>query len=173
MVNFDGVLTTVSLTMVTLPQPYLSIRNGYKQVLPLLLSLLVFSTRPKIKQTKMSMLQQHVISSHHQHTVQSSHEFVKRLVNASRLLCIHTYTSYQWCKYTIAMQNCYKSLICGEDSFITILTSWLVVVFFTLPSLHQDVRIAWAWDGGLDYSSYNALERLYHEKIRYKHFPKS
>lgn len=109
MVNFDGVLTTVSLTMVTLPQPYLSIRNGYKQVLPSLLSLLVFSTRPKIKQTKMSMLQQHVISSHHQHSVQSSHEFVKRLVNASRLLCIHTYTSYQWCKYTIAMQNCYKS----------------------------------------------------------------
>jgi hypothetical protein len=134
MVNFDGVLTTVSLTMVTLPQAYLSIRNGYKQVLLSLLSLLVFSTRPKIKQTKMSMLQQHVISSHHQYSVQSSHEFVKRLVNASRLLCIHTYTSYQWCKYAIAMQNFYKSLICGEDSFITILTSWLVVVFFTRPT---------------------------------------
>lgn len=83
--NFDGVLTTVGaqVTTVKLPQPYLSIRNGYKQVLvPSLLSLLTFSTRPKIKQTEMNVLQQHVISSHHQYSVQSSHEFVKRLANA-------------------------------------------------------------------------------------------
>jgi hypothetical protein len=115
---------------VTLRQPCLSIRNGYKQVLPSLLSLLVFSTRPKIKKTEMNVLQQHVISSHHQYRVRSSYEFVNRLMNAFTMQkAIATYTSYWWCKYSShACKNCYKSLVGGKCSLITLLTSWIVVV---------------------------------------------